>query len=275
MNQANMNLSEIECAGQVMLDNIARDEKGMTSHSRMQLARLSVNQQTGVVSGSGPGVIRSTQFSNGANNLVGPLGQSPRTSSVNESGSKLFFLRVDFQAGLDGNLYTRELTFRDRVRAVYGPVDAWEQELDPLRPETLPPESITLSADKLRLNEDPLAARAAAARGGNDKRTVEAVQLRAEGDVRIAGQMRQQGDFTVQATAASYDRSKDMFILEGDPRTPAKLWRRNTAGVDLPQIECQRIQYVRSTGEVKGNLQYLEITPDDIQNARRPKTQSK
>ena len=49
------------------------------------------------------------------------------------------------------------------VRTVYGPVDAWEQELDLTRPDSLPPESMTLSCDELRLNEDPLAAQAAKA----------------------------------------------------------------------------------------------------------------
>ena len=60
-------------------------------------------------------------------------------------------------------MYTRELTFHDRVRTVYGPVDSWEQELDLTRPESLPPESMTLTCDDLRLNEDPLAAQAATA----------------------------------------------------------------------------------------------------------------
>src|SRR5207253_11332230 len=78
------------------------------------------------------------------------------------SGSKLHFLRVDFHTGLDGNMYTREITFHDRVRAVNGPVDSWEQELEITRPESLPPESMTLTCDDLRLNEDPLSSHKAA-----------------------------------------------------------------------------------------------------------------
>ena len=44
------------------MDHKSRDEVGVTSHERMELARLAVNQQTGAISGDGPGVIRSTHF---------------------------------------------------------------------------------------------------------------------------------------------------------------------------------------------------------------------
>ena len=37
VDQANMNLSEIECRGQVTIENVSRDAVGVTSHERMQL----------------------------------------------------------------------------------------------------------------------------------------------------------------------------------------------------------------------------------------------
>ena len=73
IDQANINLSEIECQGQVMIEIMSRDTVGVTSHERMQLARLTINQQTGAISGEGPGVIRSTRFGNG---LVPTSGRS-------------------------------------------------------------------------------------------------------------------------------------------------------------------------------------------------------
>jgi hypothetical protein len=276
--QANINLSEIECRGQVTIENISRDTEGVTSHEQMQLARLTINQQTGVISGDGPGVIRSTRFGNGMVAIPGQPKALPQAAPgpANAAGSKLHFLRVDFHRGLDGNMYTRELTFHERVRTVYGPVDAWEQELDPTRPESLPPDSITLTCGDLRLNEDAVAARAAATTNDPSKRPIGPVQMRAWGDVRIAGQVPNQGEFSVQAGSASYEEAKDAFVLEGDTRTPAKLWRRNGAGVDSPPTEARKIRYVRSTGEVKvEGIQYFEITPSDLQNARRPQTPAK
>ncbi len=282
--QANINLSEIECRGQVTIENVSRDTpRASSSHEQMQLARLTINQQTGAISGDGPGTIRSTRFGTGMpfpeqQAAKPPLGgefgaerQAAAPPPPTAAGSKLYFLRVDFHRGLDGNMYTRELTFHERVRTVYGPVDAWEQELDPTRPETLPPDSITLTCDDLRLNEDAVAARAVATSSDPSKRPIGKVQMQAQGDVRIAGQVPNQGEFSVQAGRASYEQAKDAFVLEGDTRTPAKLWRRNGAGVDSPPTEARKIRYVRSTGEVKvEGIQYFEITPSDLQNARRP-----
>ena len=86
--------------------------------------------------------------------------------------------------------------------------------------------------------------------------------MQAKGDVRIEGQVPAQGEFSVQADRASYEQAKDAFILEGNTRTPAKLWRRTRAGVDSPPTEARKIRYVRSTGEVKvDGIQYFEITP--------------
>ncbi len=265
--------SEIECRGRVSIENVQRDAGGLTSHEQIQLARLLINQQTGAIRGDGPGVIRATQFGSGMAAISGQpvASQQAAVSPLNPAGNKLYFLRVDFHQGLEGNIYTREVTFHERVRSIYGPVDSWEQELDPSRPETLPPDTITLTSEHLRLNEDPVAARAMAAANGTGKRPMGPIQMQAQEDVRITGQVPNQGEFSVEADRASYDRSKDVFILEGDGRTPAKLWRRTATGMDAPPVEARKLMYFRSRNDFKiDSLQYLEITPSDLQNARRP-----
>jgi hypothetical protein len=190
------------------------------------------------------------------------------------SGSKLHFLRVDFHSGLDGNMYTKELTFHGRVRTVYGPVDSWEQELDPTRPQSLPPESITMTCDDLRLNEDPLAARAQAnqANPANPAgRPMGDIQMQARGDVRIDGQTLSQGEFSIQANRASYEHVKKAFVLEGDTRTPAKLWRRTQTGVTSPPLEARKIYYNSATNQARvEGIQSLVIDPSDVEKARRP-----
>ncbi len=277
VDQTTTNVSQIDCEGLVAIENVSRDVNGVTSHDRMQLGRLSINQDTGAIYGVGPGVIRSTRFGQNAGPLAGPLGPQPQ-AAASTNPSKLYFLRVDFHTNVDGNMYTHELTFHDRVRTVYGPVDSWEQELDMTRPESLPPDSMTLTCDALRLNEDPLAARAAAAPtkaptpsapsalGGLK---MEAIQLQAKGDVRIQGQTPSQGPFRVQADRASYEKSKELFILEGDTRTPAKLWRRTPAGADAPPIEARKISFNRLTNQAKvEGVQSLEILPSDVEKYR-------
>ena len=226
IDQTNTAPNEVECRGQVVLENVQRDPGGVTSHAVMQLSRLTVNQQTGGAKRRWPRrhschPLRQQHAS------PCPANRRPhrKRRARNAAGSKLSFVRVDFHQGLDGNIYTRDVTFHDRVRTIYGPVDSWDQEIDPNQPN-LPPDAMTLTSDDLRMNEDPLAARAVTPPPGG-KRAVGPMQMKATGDVRIAGQVPNQGEFSVQADRASYDQTKDALILEGDERTPAKLWRRD------------------------------------------------
>jgi hypothetical protein len=278
VDQSTTNVSQIDCEGLVTIENVSRDANGVTAHDRMQLGRLSINQQTGAIYGAGPGVIRSTRFGQAAGPFAGPLGAKPQTANPAQTNpSKLYFLLVKFHTNVDGNMYTHELTFHDRVQTVYGPVDSWEQELDLTRPESLPPDSMTLTCDALRLNEDPLAARAAqspapakiqspSALGGLK---MEAIQLQAKGDVRIQGQTQSQGEFRIQADRASYEKSKELFILEGDTRTPARLWRRPQTGGDVPPIEARKIYFSRLTNQARvEGVQSLEILPSDVEKFR-------
>jgi hypothetical protein len=267
VDQDAIDLAEIECRGNVVIDHQARDEVGLTSHDRVELARLSINQQSGVVSGDGPGVIRSTHFANQLSALGGPLpvvrGSPDPARSVARSGDRpqLQFLRVDFQGGLAGNLYTREITFYQRVRAVYGPVDAWEQELDVSRHEPLPPNTITLTSNELRINEDPVAASRAAAMGSSGK-SLGPVQLHAVGNVRIDSDSPTQGKFAATAERAAYEQAKELFILEGTDRAPATLWHRDHSNGQQIEHAARKIHYDRRTNQVRvDGGGPLEFTP--------------
>jgi hypothetical protein len=94
------------------------------------------------------------------------------------------------------------------------------------------------------------------------------VQLQALGNVRIDGQSPTQGAFRAQAARASFEQAKDVFILEGDGRTHATLWRAGQRG---SPPSARKITYVRSTGRITvDGIQYFEFTSDDLENARRP-----
>jgi hypothetical protein len=268
VDQTATSISQIDCEAPVTIENVSRDLSGVTSRDRMQLGHLTIDQHSGDIRGDGPGTIRSTRFGGG----LGPVASTPPTQRGQSAqgppdSSKLHFLRVDFHTGMKGNIYTKELTFIDRVRSVYGPVDSWEQELELTRPETLPPESMTLTSDELRVNEDPLAPRTqASAPKAPGTQQSDYLQMQARGDVRIWGQTLSQGEFSIQADQASYDKHKDMFILNGNTRTPAKLWRRK-AGADAPPLEARKISFTRSTNQADAKvdgLKYLEITPADV-----------
>jgi hypothetical protein len=268
IDQQAIDVTELQCDGRVNINHLTRDAVGVTSHERLQLARLSINQQTGAINGLGPGVVRSTRFGNGLTALVG--GQNPTAPNLvapppNASGAKLHFLRVDFREGLTGNITLRELTFHKNVKAVYGPVDAWEQELDASQPLSLPADAMTMTCDAMRINEVPAATMAATPDPQAKKLQF---QFHASGDVRIDGQVPNHGPFSAQAETATYESAKDAFVLEGG-RTPATLRRAGQTGAPPA---ARRIRYVRSTNEIAvDGIQFLEITPQDIKAAERPR----
>lgn len=263
VDQNAIELLEVECRGRVTMDHKSRDEVGVTSYERMELEMLKVNQQTGDIAGNGPGVIRSTHF---ASQLPGLATPGAPQAAVASGNTKLHFLRVDFRQGLAGNVYLRSIKFLTGVRAVYGPIDAWEQELDANRPELLPPDTLMITSEELRVNEDPVLAnhrvRDMNQATGSPLGPTQLVQMTAERNVRIDGQSPKQGVFAATADRASYTRSKEQFILEGSTRMPATLWHTNPLTGQRIDNSAAKITYNRLTGEaVWDGTQSFEFTP--------------
>jgi hypothetical protein len=95
----------------------------------------------------------------------------------------------------------------------------------------------------------------------------------AQGNVHIDGKSESQGTFGALADRATYEQSKDVLLLEGASRTPAQLWLRRSAGVEVTPITAGRIHYDRSTGLPKvESLHPLEITPGNLEKADLPRS---
>jgi hypothetical protein len=274
LDQDCVELAEIECRGQVVMDRRTRDELGPTSHERVELEQLTINQQNGAISGSGPGSVRSTHLASQTAALAQPM--APGSPPAADGGAQLRFLRVDFEHGLGGNYYTRELRFSRRVRTVYGTVDSWEQELDIGRPEGWPPGTVTLTCEELRVNEDPVPAQMMPRPADPGSRALGPMELHAGGNVYIQGSSPTLGTFAAQADRATYQQAKDLFVLEGTQRVPATIWQQRELGGQLAQNSARKIQYWRATGQVKvEDIRAFEFTPTPVppparQNARGP-----
>ncbi|MEX2168868.1 MAG: hypothetical protein WD851_06135 [Pirellulales bacterium] len=240
--QQRAEVGEIICSEGVALDHRTVDVNGQQSHERAQLHTLTINQVTGVIGGEGPGWVRSVHFGQAASMLADPAVPAPRPENT-----QLNFLRVDFLRGIAGNLKVRELRFQGQVRAIYGPVDAWEQELFANEAGGMPEGTVTLESEELQINEDPLAHRAAAAQPGAPQ--AGPFELKAEGNVRIEGGTAEHGKFTAIAHIASYNQDKDVFVLRGNGQAPAALHLASKDGTTgAPSFGT--ITYYRQTGRV-------------------------
>lgn len=226
-----------------------RDAAGVTSHQHVELVSILANQQTGEIRGEGPGWIESVHLATGKNPFaaIAPPGTASASSQDDGPGQKLRHLRVDFARGVGGNVHQRRVTLLGDVRAVYGPVDSWEQRLARAVGAGPGPNVVWLSSDELQVAESPLARvnRPPGASG------LAELELSALGSVKIEGQVPDRGLFAATAARATYDEFKGIFILEGDQARPATIAHQAFVGAPYSENVARRLMYFQRTGEVK------------------------
>lgn len=238
--QRRSEIEQIECSEGVYAEFKQRDATGLTSIQVMQLESIKVNQRTGDIDGDGPGELESVHLTKGGNSLGSLSPAAART------GQKLGYLHVDFRRGVKGNMsaHRREIEVFGDTRAVYGPVDSWQQKLEISLRGTPGPGTIWITSDRLGVAESPLAR---PSRDGG----IGPVELFASGNVTIEGPAGQRGTFTARAQRATYDQSKTMIILEGDAKRPAELYHQQYVGAPMVTNSARKVIYNQSTGEVK------------------------
>ncbi|MCA9236664.1 MAG: hypothetical protein KDA44_14415, partial [Planctomycetales bacterium] len=253
---------QIDCSEGVVAEFDQRDATGITSHQHVELVSILANQKTGEIRGEGPGWIESVHLAKGKNPLaaIAAPGGAP-ADAPGSAGQKLRHLRVDFARGVGGNVHQRMVTLLGDVRAVYGPVDSWEQRLQRAVGAGPGPNVVWLSSDELRVGESPLAR---VNRPANASGLAE-LELSALGNVTIEGQVPGRGLFAANASRASYDEFKAMFILEGDKDHPAIIRHQAYVGAPYSENVARKLTYFQRTGEVtEEGVHKMEFNQFDI-----------
>ena len=239
--QRRTEIEQIECFEGVQAEFQQRDATGVTSKQWLELESIAVNQLSGDIQGTGPGELESMHLSNSSN----PMGQFSSTDGRHRrSGQRLGYLYVDFRRGVRGNLHHREIRVTGDARAVYGPVDSWEQKLKISLRGTPGPETIWITSDELGVAESHMARR-------SRQSGMEPVELSARGNVTIEGPYRQTGTFTARADRADYDQIKSMIILEGIENRFAQLHLQEYVGAVPTSSQYRKIIYNLKTEEMK------------------------
>ncbi len=248
-NSGEVDIAEVECFGGVTIDHRSTDTVGQRSHERAKLKTLKINQSTGEISGHGPGWVRSVHLGNQGFSQFS--GQQPSMPQAPTSDAKLSYLRLNFQRGISGNIHSRSLRFHERIRGVYGPVLAWDQELPLNSPQALPRDVVLIECDELRVHEDP-GARFSAPRQQNGTRSLGPVELQALGNVRLEGSSGEEKvtKFTAEATSASYTQLKELFVLQGNAQRGVSIWVQNDPNRPPARSVAGKITYDLRQGKV-------------------------
>ncbi len=244
--QQRTQIAQIECWEGVHAQFQERDQFGLTSTQVMQLESIRVNQQTGKIEGDGPGEIESVHLTKGGSPMkrIAAANSPSANSNFGGMGQKLGYLNVQFRQGVQGNLHQRRVEVVGDARAVYGPVDSWEQKLAISLSGTPGPDTIWITSDRIGVNQSPTAR-------AQRLPAMDAIELLASGDVTIEGPAGERGTFTARAEYAKYDQHKTMFVLEGDGTRPASLIHQEFVGAPFSEQAARKLTYIQKTGEVK------------------------
>ena len=130
---------------------------------------------------------------------------------------------------MTGNLDYREITFKQQVQAVYGPVAQWGDQVSAEQIVSRARPGGVLHSDQLTVADVA------------DKQSP-GVEMLARGNIRVEGQEKS-GFFTATGHALKYAHHKDLLILEGTGRTFAVLTRQQRIGAEPQTTRLERIVY--------------------------------
>jgi lipopolysaccharide export system protein LptA len=256
-------VEQVVCRGGVTLQHRVLDlQQQLASNNHMQVSDARINLLNGELL-AGPGWLNSVRRGNpddsSGDPIAAAIGASPAAAaSPSTASNQLNCLHIQFQESLKGNLWRRELVFKDQVRITYAPVASWDAMLESENPDVLGLNSIIAHCGELTVTQmlGPL---------GNRRSVV----LAASGNTTVEGDaMTQQGKrthFTAQGSHLNYDEATDWLVLRGEGRTYARLSMQSQPGADRPETAVQEIHYRRKTKELK-TVGVISLQLDSLPN---------
>ncbi len=230
----------MRCEGGVTMDSRTFDARQqLVSRNRMHVTDLGINRLGGGLTG-GPGWINRVWY--GSSDLL--PGQPNAAANAPAKADQLCCLHVKFDKSITGNIFFRQVTFTDHVRATYAPVDSWDAMLTTNDPSRLGPKGMVATCDELFVKQMLLPF------GGR-----RAIELYALGNAKVEGV-----EYTALASQITYSQAKQVLTLEGDGRAPAELLMQKRAGAPAKRIAGQKFRYFLKTKDVEGdNVQTIEV----------------
>jgi hypothetical protein len=159
--------------------------------------------------------------------------RQPAEAAPRRGPKELIFLRVDYQNTVAGNVERREIMFAHQVRTVYGPVNSWDEQLDPNRRGGLGPDGILMNCQQLSVAE---------VKEGDPRSVI----MKAMGNTTVEG-----SNFTAVGDRLSYAESKDLLILEANDRGFAQIEQRNRPGEPPSRFSARKIMYWPRSGQIQ------------------------
>ncbi len=222
--QRSVQYQQLFFVGPSVLENHTFNKAALQqSQERLEVSNLSLQGATGALRADGPGWLSSVRYNRD------PLQPERGGSVATSSSAELLYLDVRFAREMTGNLDYREITFKQQVQAVYGPVAQWGDQVSAEQIVSRARPGGVLHSDQLTVADVA------------DKQSP-GVEMLARGNIRVEGQEKS-GFFTATGHALKYAHHKDLLILEGTGRTFAVLTRQQRIGAEPQTTRLERIVY--------------------------------
>ncbi|WP_146119073.1 hypothetical protein [Blastopirellula marina] len=210
----------VECSGGVELYSRSMENGIVKAVNQFDGKTLSIDQVTGDIHAQGPGTAKAVMLGNFSGNIPG----QPKPANPDEKS--LTFVRVNFVSHLSGNVHRKEITFHKVDQAVYGPVQSWEQQIDPKTPASMNPSDVSLRCDRLTIVQLP------------ESSELEGTEILAQGNSEVQGKM-----YNAWADRISYSTAKHMLTISGNGRNAAQLSYQQRIGGARQTATAGKIHY--------------------------------
>jgi hypothetical protein len=222
------------CRDNVELKNHEYRDNKLVSVRTARGAEFTLDRQTGRVTAQGPGTLVNWRRGNGKRAGLEPSSGVRANRPLEADTTEWEYTRIKFDGAMEGNTNERVSTFHERVRVVYGPVAHPTDEIDEDE-ESLPKDGGWMRCDTLQLTQHP-----------ETKKQPAYIDMVATGNTELDGR-----SFHALAHSVSYDESKGVYILTGDGKREAIIWRETTPGGPRSEKPGQRMEFNPARNELK------------------------
>jgi hypothetical protein len=210
----------------------------------VRLARgfeFAMDQATGKVTAQGPGTLVFWRRGNGKRGGLGAAAAARANGPLAAESAEWEYTRIDFSGKMLGNMKDRVTTFHDRVRVVYGPVSQLMQTIDdehpPIDEDHLPRDGGWMRCNALQITQHP-----------ESKKQAAYIEMAATGNAELEGRT-----FHALAHTVTFDESKGLYILSGDGKRKAQLWREVSPGAPRSSHASGRMEFTPSRNELRSS----------------------
>ena len=221
---------------------VCRDGVDMKSHeyedNRLVEVRIAkgfeftIDRSTGRITSQGPGTLMFWRRGNGKRAGLEPSSGVRANRPLATESVEWEYTRIDFAGKMQGNSNDRFTRFRDRVRVLYGPV---EHSTDTFDEDSLPKDGGWMRCHELELTQHP-----------QKKPQKDYITMKATDNVELDGR-----SFHAMAHIVTYDESKGLYVLNGDGKQDAKIWREKKMGAERDAIPAQRMEFNPALNVIK------------------------